>query len=434
MSSITIREAQRKAFLELGYSGFTDAMEKIFWEELPSRVVDNSIVKRVTQASDFDDAQSGVVYVPEGRIDMSGYTVQVPDDTFTVSGYGFDPSQLYSDDDNHIMFANKDGLPAGNLFFSNCSLEQNGTGSQVFDVDNQGNLSAIEFNSVNFLNCASLGTVKEYRQMLFRNNAWINVQQGFNLEESMSGGIALLDSIILFFGPSPSGFKLFSAGTNFSLGGSFRSNLNALNVPSDFVLYDFDKTQVLTDSGSLLDGVRTTGDNIVPNLPSNSVKALYRNCRGLSNTYIGGNWTISTAVATTTPVNTLVKLAGTTSYSELAHFDDNAGTDNSFRYIESGASRDFEVVGVLTFEGSNNRQVVVQIRKWNDSLSQYENVGPEFQSTLNGGASGLRSENTSFAADVTLSENDRVEVWIKNITDSNNVTATLGGLVKIRER
>ena len=102
--------------------------------------------------------------------------------------------------------------------------------------------------------------------------------------------------------------------------------------------------------------------------------------------------------------------------------------------LDSTQSVEVTASGTLSFSGSSNRQMAVQLRQWVDATSSYTNIGPEYQSTLNGGVAGTRAENISFSATTNMNQNDRIEVWIKNLTDNTDISALSGGQLRVVER
>lgn len=385
----------------------------------------------VRDPSDFENIDGSKAYFIDGPVDMLTNPIEVSEEGLTIVGFGTRVSRLISSEDNYKMFVVASGAAySGDINFIGIDVEVSGTNSQVFDLNNDENFGAIEFESTNFTDCTSLGEITAYRQLAGFNIGNINGNEGFTLSGTMAG-VVWEPAIVLLF-TAPVGYVMFKAGTNLLMEGSFRTNINALNVPADFVLFDFDETHIDVDSGVQLEGVRTIADDAVPNLPSSNIKANYRNCRGIQNTYIGGNWTITSAVTTVLTQDVLTKLEGVTTYNDMVHFSSSG--NNAFVYDEAGAPRSFEIIGNLSLDGNNNIEFAIQIRKWDASASAYVNVGPEFVTTTNGGVLNTRAENTGFIGDVDLEENDRIEIWIKNLINNTNVDAVIGGYVQIRER
>ena len=389
---------------------------------------DNTVV--VKSADDLATIDPTKNYTVDGVVDMGNQSITVPPEGLNISGVngGRDTCRLFSSQDNFDLFVTPDGDYAGDLVINDLTIEVTGTSSRVFDLDNQGNQSAVDITNVNFVRCTSLGDLTQYRQLLNLNVGYVFLSDGYTFNGTMSGGVAVLTSIAVSFSP----FTLLNAGASLIIQGSVRSDANFLAVTADSVFCDFAPSNIQNDGQFALTNVRTNATNPLPNFPSEDVKARFRNCIGIRDTYVGGEWAISTAQETSIPsANTLVKMAGVTSYNDLQWFSGN--NDNEFTY-DSDQEIEIDIKGSLSFVGSNNRVVAVQVRKWDDSAGSYVDVGSRFDATLNGGAAQTRVENLAFFAVTRLNENDRIEIWVENQTDSNNITCAVGGVVIVSER
>lgn len=384
----------------------------------------------VQEAADLAGTlDSTKAYLIDGVIDMGTTQIRVPQGGITINGNGFDVSKLISSEDNYDMFI-VDDTYSGNIFLTGLAVSVTGTSSRVHNLDNQENFGAVEWNDINFDNCTSLGVIDNYRQGLSRNVAFFNPSDGLEMGGAWLGGFAITDTIVINL---PANTTLFKAGSGFLIGSSFRSDMNAISIDDTATVFDFAPSNFIEDGSFQLNNFRTNvNSNAIPNFPSTDVKALFKNCTGIRNTYRGGRWTISTAVQTViSAVDTLTKLEGTTTYNDLEWFQSNG--DNSMEYL-ADLEIDVLVTGILSIDGTNNTQVAIQIRQWDDSAGSYIEVGPEFPTTLNGGAAGTRGENTSFQGIATLNEGDRIEIWVINRSNASNVTAVMGGDVIVSER
>lgn len=389
-------------------------------------VVNNQVL--VTQASQLAGAlDSATQYFIDGDIDMGTTPITVPEGGLYIQGLGFGISSLFSSENNYDMFITD--TFSGDLFTNNLDFTVSGTNSRLFNIDNGGNFGAVEFTNTNFIACTSLGVLSNYRQLLCTNVAWISILDGIEFVGPWVGGIAILTSIALFIG---SGVTLFKAGADLVFQGSVRSDMNALSMDPASTLFDFSPTNIPVDGGFSLTNVRASSTTPLPNFPSTGTGARFRNCLGIENTYVGAEWELTGSATTTISLtDTLVKLAGTTTYSE-EHWFSNA-TDNAVVFDSSILTR-VKVSGSLSLTGTNNDEAALQIRQWDDSASTFINIGPEYIGTLNGGPAGTRAENISVKAYATLEQNDRIEVWVKNITGTNDITASAGGALFVEER
>lgn len=371
---------------------------------------------------------SSKLYLIDGIIDMGDQEIIVPEGGLTLRGLGFDISGLTSSEDNYCLF-NKNGSYAGNLILEEMAIEVTGTNSKVFDLDNAENSGAVECVAVNFNDCTSLGELTAYRQFRIANVAFFSILDGLTFSGTWSGGALWSESIALFIGAQ---VTLFKRGTNLTFGGSVRCNMNFLSVDATSVFSNFLPSNILKDGEMDFLDFRSGNNDPLPGFSHANVKARFRDCVGLQNTYPGASYEVTTGATTTISAdNTLYKMAGTTTYADEEWFSHT--TDNAFVY-DSELEEEMEVSFSLSFTGSNNRVVGIQIRQWDDSASSYIDVGPRHTATLNGGGAGLRAENVAGFAYITLNKNDRIEIWVENQTDSNNITTDQSGSVFIKER
>lgn len=368
-------------------------------------------------------------YFIDGSIDMGSVPLIVPQGGLMLKGLGFGVSKLTSSASNYTLFVD-DGVFSGDLFIDGVDIEVTGASSKVFDLDNAENSSAVEFINTNFTSCTSLGNLKSYRQLLTGNVAFIAIKDGLTFDGTWSGGAAILITIMINIG---AGVTIFKEGASLSFEGSFRSDLNALSINATTILFDFVAGNFVQDGAFSLNNVRVNpASNAVPNISPSSKKARFINCSGIDNTFVGAAFTLTTAVSTGTLItDTLIKMPGATAYSNEFWFSNSA---NNASIYDSTLVGEVEVDFNLSFTGTNNKELVVQIRQWDNSASAYINIGPEFKATTNGGPSGTRAEGVSGFAYATLNVNDRIEIWIKPVSSTSPITPSVGGSVIIKER
>lgn len=398
-----------------------DVVENIRVSTYENRVI-------VKEASDLAGTlDSTKLYMVDGTIDMGGQSIEVPEGGLSIAGLngGRDPFGLTSSANNYTMFTSPSGGYSGDLVIESMTITTSGTSSKVFDIDNDGNSNAIDITGVNFTNCTSLGELSNYRQLLLNNVGFISISDGLSFNGTWTG-IAVLTSIVVNFPAA----TLFKEGTSFTID-NVRSDINFLSVNASSVLFDFDAANFTSKGGFSLTNVRSAATDAVPNIDGSSVYARFRNCSGIRNTYIGGQWSItSTAVTNLSSVSVSVplKIAGTTTYSDLQWFTQT--TDNAFVY-DGDQTIEVEVKGNLSFTGTNGDVINIYVRQWDDSASSYIDLSETAGSTLN--ASG-RAEGVAFNAIGTVDNNDRIELWVENDTAARNVTAQLNGYVILSER
>lgn len=380
----------------------------------------------VKSPADIANVDSSKTYIPDGIIDMGTTSIEVPEGGITIGGIAGsrETARLISSADNYTMFTSPAGGYSGNVIFDNFSVFVTGTNSKVFDLDNAGNSGALDITIFNFENCTSIGDLTDYRQFFLSAGGFINCLDGLTFNGAWSG-LVVTDSIAIASGD----IDLIKAGPGATFSGSVRSNANFLLVGGGSTFMDFAPANILADEGLILNGFRTTATNAMPNMPRSNVRARYSNCRGLRNTYPGGQWTITATAATVIPAkDTPVKMAGTTTYSDLQWFSNT--TNNAFVY-DSTTPLEAVVNGVVSFSDGSNNEINVIIRQWDNSAGSYINLAQSGVVTVN---SGGRAEGVSLLAYCELHKDDRIELWVENKTGSSNITAELGGILAVRER
>lgn len=384
------------------------------------------VVKTAAQLS--GTLRSDVSYLIDGIIDMGSSQITVPQGGLTMHGLDLNISGLTTSETSHTLFID-DGVFAGNLFLREMFVTVSGSGSQVFDLDNDGNGGAVECTEFNFVSCKSLGTLDAYRQGLWDGFALIACVDGLTMEGTWVGGFAILTSIVVSAGTAFTG-TILKKGSALVVNGSIRSDMNALQLDSAGAICDFAPANITNDTEFLMTGVRVNSSSTsFPNMPASSVKARFIACTGTENTHIGGQWTISaTATTTIASSNTPVKLAGTTTYIDLQHFTGTA--NNAITYIGTDTA-DIVISGVVPLTGTNNNVVNAIIRQWDNSASSYIDISQSGGVTMN---AGNRAEGVSLEGIAKLDTSDRIEVWVENQSSSANITADLGGLIHISER
>lgn len=382
----------------------------------------------VTEASDLAGTlDSTKVYRIDGQIDMGTTSINVPEGGLTLVGFGFRVSSVYTSEPNQDLFVvDGGGSFSGDLTLRDLTVRAEGTGSQVFNLDNAGNNSACEFSNVNlgdFVSATtSLGTLDSYRQVFIQGSGIINVNDGLTLDGTMSGGLTVTDTITLALG---SGLTIFSAGASLLIQDGVRSNINNLNTPANATLFDFAPANFDTGAVMLLEGVRTSATNPLPNIDRSDIQARFQDCLGIPNTYRGGRQEWTAEVLTPLTVNTPVKALGTTTSSDLQHFD--APVNNRIRYLGADTI-DIEVVGVIQVDGGNNDNVAVSVRRWDDSAGSF--VVERTLATIHGNNDIFYNVQSVFSMDT----NDYVEIWIENRTDGTDATVKLGSFFRIADR
>lgn len=405
----------------IGGGGVTEA-------QLLQRTYSNTVI--VKKASDLTNIDSTKNYMIDGFVDMGSQTIIVPEGGISISGLNGarDTAILFSSVDNHTFFASPIGGYSGNGVLESCTIDATGTGTVVWDCDNDGNSGAWDVTGVNFGRFGStlgLGQLTDYRQGLWDGVGIIFLADGLTLNGTWTGFRATTSIAVGW--PSAT---LFKAGTGFSID-NFLSDFNFLSVQSNSIFCDFTEAQINTDLAFALTKFRTTATNPLPNLPPTSNKTLYENCRGINNTFGGGSWDAATNTLTPLTQNVAAKILGTTTYSGLSHF---TGANNNEFVHDITQSEDYKVTGNIVIDGTPNNQYNLTIRRWNNSTSSYENIRT-FQRVISNVLGGLDVAFFDISCNVRLENRlDRVEAWLTNISGGGDATMLLGSYLEIDVR
>lgn len=415
-----------------GMTGFNKTFRV---SEVLALAKDTEIVVR--EAADLAGTlDSTKVYYIDGAIDMGSTSIEVPEGGLTLVGAGYDISVLYSTADNATLFTSPAGGYSGNLNLQYLTLYATGTAAKVFNIDNAGNFGAIEMLVVNLgtfgapgTETTSLGTIDSYRQVFLNGCAIIRCLDGITFDGTMVGGVTIVDSILLSIG---AGHTVFKAGGTLSIAGNVRSNVNAQSINATTTVFDFAPANFTRDQGFILDGARFGGDDPVPNFLASSTKALFSSCTGISNTYPGGFWSSTAAVATTLTQNVATKLLGTTVYEDLVWFSGSAS--NAYQ-SETTRVEDYRLHGNLEIQGTKGDALTLTVRVWDDSASGYVDNRTFIRTVNDIGGNAADVAFFNFETHINgLAYLDRVELWITNTSSSASVTMLVGGIMDLTRR
>lgn len=379
--------------------------------------------------------RSDTEYLIDGEIDLGTNTIAVPSGGLTMVWLWFNISKLYSTQDNYTMF--NGGGTSWNIALRWMEISASWLNSKLFNINNNWNNGAAEFLDCNIGSFSrlttSFGNFDNYRQLRFDGCGFINYSDWFTLNWTFNGWVAVTDSIIL---SSQSWSTLFKEGTSFVMNGSSISNINAsswLNNANS-VVWDFQESNIASDEWFVLDSARFGSlVNPLPNLDSGSTKTFFRSCVGIDNTFIWWIWQLTTEAATTIAIGTITKLAWTTTYKALEHFSSN--WDNSLVY-NSTIQKDFVITWTavlswgLWFAWDS---VTLTIRKWDDSLSAYENLD-EYTKIVPNSVGVAEVLDIAFFSYATLNQNDRIELWVTNNSWAADITLSTSSFLKMSTR
>lgn len=395
------------------------------------RFLDNEIPVRT--ASDFPvPVDPTKLYVIDtDNLDMGNTPIVIGSGGFFYRGSDYFISTIFSTADNYTMFVNESGQLAGNVRGRNVEHYVSGLNSRIFGLDNQENFGSIEFNSCNFGRFASetpsLGELSNYRQFRTNDCGFFRLAEGLTFSGTWAGGFRIVDTILLSI---PANTEVFKEGTNLIFNGSSFSDLNAVGVDDTANVFTFTENNFSLDEGFITDNIRfNINSTPIPFADLSSTRFKFRG-RGIKNTFPGGRWETTTQVVTPLTQNVAAKALGTTTYDDLVHF---SGVNNNEFTYDSTIEKDFIITGQIVVDGGANDSVDVIIRKWNNVLSQYEDIRT-FTRNISNVLGGLDIAYFDPYAPVTLNLNDRVEVWLRNTSSGTDATVLDGSFLAINVR
>jgi hypothetical protein len=218
----------------------------------------------------------------------------------------------------------------------------------------------------------------------------------------------------------------------------FLTDINA-DLGANMSLLDFSAANFPNASTLQIDfaiiarnGVVNAADpTITPNIDASNLSSAWIGNIGLPNTYVGGR--VGVSVEATTVISTagvFVDVNGTFASSMLVHFDNPASSQ--LRHLGANP-RDYKIDFDLVVDGDRNREVEIKIVKWDNSASQFVDVGSQ-RRTVNNLAGGRDVAFFNDTLPVTLDTNDYIKLQIANNTDTSNLTAEVDSFVLVSGR
>jgi hypothetical protein len=294
-------------------------------------------------------------------------------------------------------------LPIRNITF---------TSGTVFNLDGDGTTTALDWFGVNFTDCATVGTIKDYTNVIIESGAFLN---SANL--TLDGTIGTIGFNGNLFDGRTSQTTIIVASTA-NITRRFRIIYSSFVCLSGETALNVSSSATISDERYILDTVNFSGGGTyLTGVTETSNKALYSSCVGITNTavngqlYMQGNATATVISAT----NTFYKVLGTTT----------ASTDNS-KYTmtnnrltnDANVNRKYLIQCVLSFNSGNNH--VCEFGFYDSKLGAIRTPS-RTKATSNAGG---RAENVSFACVVSHSNGDYLEIHCANNTSAQNITVS----------
>lgn len=291
------------------------------------------------------------------------------------------------------------------------------TADIALDLDGLGNGMALDWEGVNFLDCPTVGEIRNFANLVYERGALLNS------EGMIIGGtfhtVAIGNSI--FIGRGGGDIIEVEPGTTVSR--RFRVIFSAFVIPSGSIGIDFDPGVTIPTESFILDNVNFSGDGIpLQGLQSQDNECRFFNCVGIENTAsVSSMYMTNNSTATVvTQQNVRYNVSGDTNQGSLSQRFTHSNTNNTLRY-DGRISRPFKitVTGNMTSSTNNLIGFEVAISRSGNGLSPSTDRIPESEIVIT--ASGARPDAFAVQCLETLHEGDRVYLITRNTSGTANV-------------
>jgi hypothetical protein len=286
------------------------------------------------------------------------------------------------------------------------------THGTALNLDGDATTTALDWFGVNFTDCATIGTIKDYTNFIMQDSAFLN-----------SGGLTF-DGTIGTIGFTQCLFDLATTTTGITIASTANITRRFRIIYSSFVTLSGETSINVSSSATIgneryiLDTVNFSGGGTyIAGVNDTSNKSLFINCVGITNTavngqlYMQGNATATTISAS----NTFYKVLGTTTASA-----DNAKYTHTNNRLTNDAaiSRKYLIQCSVSFTSGASH--VCEFGFYDSKLGGIRTPS-RTKATSNGGG---RAENIHMACVVSHVLGDYLEIHCSNNTSAQNITVT----------
>ena len=400
-------------------------------------VICNQSNKDTTLGGTIDSTKE---YFLDGIIDMGTTQITVPNTGMTIRGYSFDLSGLTSSEDNYTMFISESiAIGSGNLLGFDYYVSVTGTSSKVYELYDATGFNAFEFQRINYIDCTSLGDIYEYRQGLETGTGRFGGSPSLTMHGIWLGGYRITTSIVRNMSDVTTE-PLFKEGTLFQMNSRFLTDINCdlgdLQPLLDFQDINFPNSSTLQLKGCEITrgGVYVPDDsNITPNIGRDELPCYWKGNNGIPNTYVGGVTQVTSEELTVVSAgSTYYNIEGIFTGTDEQHFE--ASADGKLTHLGINP-REYEVTASLVLESTQNNDLTVRFRKWDDSASSFVDLDYTEQTRQVNNLQGGRDVAVFVMANgLVLDQNDYVQLQVKNNSGNNDVTMESGSFFRLQER
>jgi len=282
------------------------------------------------------------------------------------------------------------------------------THGTALNLDGDGTTTALDWFGVNFTDCATVGTIKDYTNFIMNDSAFLN-SQGLTFDGTI-GTIGMTNCL----------FDCRTSGTAFILPSTLTVSRRFRIIYSSFVVLSGETginasaSATIGDEKYILDTINFSGGGTYQSgLDATSNKSLFANCVGITNTSTRGfMYMVNNATDTTVGlpnVNVWVKASGTT----------NAGTQNSKfnhssnRLTYGGAFSNSFIINASANVRSGSSSQVISI-----GIAKNGTIIAESEMTIRTDVANQEYPGSTIAQ-VEMLANDYVELYAKTTSSSN---------------
>jgi hypothetical protein len=280
----------------------------------------------------------------------------------------------------------------------------------ALNLDGDGVTTALDWFGVNFTDCNTVGTIKDYSNFIMADSAFLN-----------SGGLTF-DGTIGTIGASQCLFDINGANTGIIIPSTCTITRRFRIIYSSFIVtagqtgINVDPLATIPTESYILDTVNFGGGGTyLAGVDHTSNDALFTSCTNITNTAVNGQlYMQGNATATTvSDTVTFVKVAGTTTASA-----DNAKFSHSNNRLTCDAiiSRKYLVQCTLSFSSGN-----ANVCEFGFYDSQLLTVRTPSRTKSTANASG-RAENVVFSCVLNMKAGDYLEIHARNTSAASNIT------------
>jgi len=386
-----------------------DGITKLYVDDRIDDNLPSTNFQFIQELIDLPTPISGVINLDSNKtyffidtVDLLGSRIVCGDNT-TILGGSSENCRIKSTGLTQALISSTYSLPIrGITIEANLALDLNGNGVN----------SAIDWFGVNFTDCQSVGTIKNYSNVILQDSAFLN-----------SGG-CVFDGTIGTIGLSQCLFNNYPGTTAISIPSTANITRRFRTIYSSFITLSGETSISVSPSASIptesyiLDTVNFSGGGTyLTGLDVTSNDSLFINCVGITNSAVNGQIymidnTTPTIIATASIFN---KISGTTSNSI-----DNSkytGTNNRLT-CNATINRKYLIQCTLSFSSGNNN--ICEFGFYDSRLGTIRTPSRN-KSTAN---TAGRAENISLSCVVSHSSGDYLEIWCANNSSNTNITVS----------